>query len=110
MVGPSQAGPGISAWWRPTARLLEIIAKRAARQKFSNKEENEIDRAIIARLELLLLDGKSAEVDYGAEWGVGRSVLCALGLIRELNDGGFRPTRRLVQLMTKGGAPLFFEG
>jgi hypothetical protein len=109
-LGLAKLDKGSALGWRPTARLLDIIAKRAARQKFSNKEENEIDRAIIDRLALLILDGKSAEVDYGAEWGVGLSVLCALGLIRELSDDGFKPTRRLVQLMTKGGVPPFFEG
>ena len=88
--------------WRPTHLLLEVIAKRAVRRsKLIDRIVCEEDTLIIS----LLCDAVFADGSYRDHsvytTGLGFSVLCALGLLRESTEGFNLPTLELRQLFAE---------
>jgi len=80
--------------WRPTRRLIEILAKQAAHPSKLGKKAGE--SSLILDLLADAVFGESNIYDPGNPGLLGYNILHALGLIRE-NDGGNRVATPLLQ-------------
>jgi hypothetical protein len=85
--------------WRPTDRLLKVIAKRAARRS------KPIDRMVNAEEDLiseLMFDAVFGELTDHSVTALGFRVLSGLGLMRETTDGNSLPSLELRELFADG--------
>jgi hypothetical protein len=85
--------------WVPTPRLLQIIAERAARPlSKSNVAESYVDQSFVHSLMMRATDEVPDEESMDTFefcW----SILAALGLLQEVEAGGYKPTRRMREVM-----------